>query len=314
MSDGSGKGFIFSATLHGIVAALMFFSFVFKRDRNEVPKVFELVAGEGDNYLAREAPALGTPGGVSIEMPAAPEPKPAPPEPSPPETIVPAAPATPPPAPKVVTPAPTKQPDPTVPDFKKKIRRDIIVAESKAKQEVKKKREADAKKQREADAKEAKRLADEEKRMTKEEYDRANKTKTKVASAKGSSVKVPKIDAEGIAKGVVGGSKSNTTGGAGGKALKVENDDVLAAYDALFKQRLRAQFEPPPGLSDSLEVQIEMRSNADGSITGIKVAKSSGSTEFDQAVLDALRRVRMPSRPDKKSEAIEFTFTMRERH
>lgn len=321
MSDGSGKGFLFSATLHGIVAALMFFGFVLKREGSETPKVFELVAGEGDNYMAREAPALGTPGGVSIEIPSVPEPTPSPPEPSPPVEIVPAPPATPPPTPKVVTPAPPKNAETTVPDFKKKIRRDIIVAESKAKQavkrqreaELKKQREAELKKQREAEAKEAKRRADDEKRMTKEEFDRANKSRTKVASAKGTPVKVTKIDAEGIAKGVIGGSKANKTGGAGGRALKSDHDDVLAAYDALFKQRLRAQFEPPPGLSDSLKVEIEVRSNADGTITGATVAKSSGSAEFDQAVLDALRRVRMPPRPDRKSELIEFIFTMVER-
>jgi colicin import membrane protein len=320
MSDGSGKGFLFSATLHGIVAALMFFSFMVKREGKETPKVFELVAGEGDNYMAREAPALGTPGGVSIEIPSVPEPTPTPPQPAPPVEIIPAPPATPPPSPKAVIPAPTKEPETTVPDFKKKIRRDIIVAESKAKQAVKRQREAELKKQREAEAKkreaeakEAQRKADDEKRMTKEEFDRANKSKTKVASAKGTPVKVTKIDAEGIAKGVVGGSTKNKTGGAGGKALKSDNDDVLAAYDALFKQRLRAQFEPPPGLSDSLKVEIEVRSNADGSITGATVAKTSGSAEFDQAVLEALRRVRMPPRPDKKSELIEFIFTMVER-
>src|SRR5688572_27832806 len=129
MSDGSGKGFFFSATLHGLVAALMFFSFVVKSDVKQIPKVFELVAGEGDNYLAREAPALGTPGGVSIEIPVVPEPAPSRPEPAPPVESVPVPPGTPPPTPKVVTPAPAKEPETTVPDFKKKIRRDIIVAE-----------------------------------------------------------------------------------------------------------------------------------------------------------------------------------------
>ena len=56
-----------------------------------------------------------------------------------------------------------------------------------------------------------------------------------------------------------------------------------------------------------------MRSNADGTLTGWRISKSSGSEEFDRAVLDALRRVRMPARPDRKSEVIAFTFTMRER-
>ena len=130
----------------------------------------------------------------------------------------------------------------------------------------------------------------------------------------GKITKSPKlIDAEGIAKGVVGGSTANKVGGASGKALKTDNTDILAGYDALFKQRLRAEFEPPPGLSDTLKVEIEVRSNADGSLTGGRVAKSSGSPEFDRAVLEALRRVKMPPRPDKKSETIEFIFNMRER-
>jgi colicin import membrane protein len=313
MSDGSSKGFLFSATLHGLAAALLFFSFVIKKDDAEVPKVFELVAGEGDNYMAREAPALGTPGGVNIDIPKAPEPKRAPPEPVPQEIVAPAPPS--PPTPKVVQPAPQKEkpPDTSVPDFKKKLRRDLIVAESKAKLQIKRQREADAKR-----AAEAKRVADaksaaEEKRMTKEEFDRANKAKSTTSPAKGAPVKVAKIDAEGIAKGVVGGSRANKTGGAGGKALKTDNDDVLAAYDAMFKQRLRTEFEPPPGLSDSLIVEIEVRSNADGSLSSARISKSSGSSEFDRAVLDALKRVRMPPRPDKKGEEIAFLFSMRER-
>ncbi|MGH7946342.1 MAG: cell envelope integrity protein TolA [Opitutaceae bacterium] len=309
MSDGSARGFLFSATLHGIVAALMLFSFIVSRRDRETPKVFELVAGEGDNYMAREAPALGSPGGVAVEIAVPPPPSP-PPEAAQP-VIAPAPPVQPP------TPAPPKKSEPAVPDFKKKLRRDLIVAESKAKLEIKRQREAEArkraaeeKKQREA---EAKRQADDEKKMTKEEFDRANKSKSKSSPAKSVPVKVAKIDAEGIAKGVVGGSTTNKVGGAGGKALKADNDDVLAAYDALFKQRLREKFEPPPGLSDSLKVEIEVRSQADGSLTGARVAKSSGSAEFDQAVLEAVSRVRMPPRPDRKSESIAFIFTMRER-
>lgn len=313
MTDGSSRGFLISATLHGIAAALLLFSFITTRNEDEKPKVFELVAGEGDNYMAREAPALGSPGGVTLELPKAPEPKPAPPQPAPQEVIAP-APRPSPPEPKVVTPEPPKPPVTTAPDFKKKLRRDLIVAESKAKLEIKRKREADARREaqakREADARKA---ADDQKPMTKEEFDRANKTKKSTTPGKSSPVKVAKIDAEGIAKGVVGGSTANKIGGAGGKALKVENDDVLAAYDAMFKQRLRTEFEPPPGLSDSLKVEIEVQSNADGSLSGGRVAKSSGSAEFDRAVLDALRRVRMPPRPDKKGESIGFIFTMRER-
>jgi colicin import membrane protein len=291
-----------SAALHGaVIALLLFFTYVVSTNVTPTPKVFELVAGEGDNFMAREAPALGTSSGVKVDIPPAPEPKPVPPQPVPQE-VAPEIPATPLPTPKVVTPTPPKPAEKTVPDFKKKLQREVIVAESKAKREIKKERE-----------KEAKRVADEQKKISKEEFDRANKAKGATPATKTASTKAPKIDAEGIAKGVVGGSTANKIGGAGGKALKTDNDDVLAAYDALFKQRLRAEFEPPPGLSDSLFVTIELRSNMDGSLTGARVVKGSGSSEFDRAVLDAIRRVRMPARPDRKSETIEFIFTMRER-
>lgn len=300
MSDGSTKGFLLSVTLHGAAAGLLFLSFL-HRDDLELPKVFELVAGEGDNYMAREAPALGTPGGVKLEIPKAPEPKRTAPEPAPRAVVE--TPAPTPPKPEVVKPAPPKQADPVVPNFKKKLQRDVIVAESKAKREIKKQREA-----------EAKRAAEEQKRLTKEEFDRANKAKTSSATNKSAPVKIAKIDAEGIAKGVVGGSTANKIGGASGRALKSDVDDVLAGYFSKFKLELRNAFEPPPGLSDSLQVTIEVQSNADGTFTNARVARSSGSSEFDRAVLDAIKRVRVfARRPDKKSDVIEFLFTMRER-
>jgi colicin import membrane protein len=113
---------------------------------------------------------------------------------------------------------------------------------------------------------------------------------------------------------VVGGSTRNKVGGAGGKALKTDNDDVLGAYYAMFKQRLRAEFLPPPGLSDSLKATIEASSHPDGSLSNARIIKSSGSTEFDDAVLEAIKRVRMPARPDRKTESFEFFFAMRERN
>ena len=156
MSDGSTKGFFLSVTLHGAVALLLFLNFVLKRDDSNRAKVFELVAGEGDNYMATEAPALGSPTGVKMSLPKAQEPKPTPPEPTPAE-VVPPAPTPPTPKPKVVTPTPpTTPPDPTIPNFKKKLQRDVIVAESRAKRDIKKEREAEAKRA----AEEAKRAAE----------------------------------------------------------------------------------------------------------------------------------------------------------
>jgi colicin import membrane protein len=67
-----------SALLHGAVVALvLFFSYASRSLVQDSPKVFELVAGAGDNYAARAAPALGSAGGVKLQ--AAPVPKAEPP-------------------------------------------------------------------------------------------------------------------------------------------------------------------------------------------------------------------------------------------
>ena len=326
MTADTPQAFLRSGGLHGAVVALaLFMGYVNDPSRETEPKILELVAGVGDDYMAKEAPALGVEAGLKVPLtptpefklapvePVRPEPAPVQPEKVIPPTPVPAAPEPPkpeppkpePPKPEPVAPPkkvpPTTPLDPAAPDFKKKIKQDIRVADSKAKREIAKERAA-----------ETKRVEEEKKRMTKEEFDRANKAKT-VASATTKSATVKKIDAQGIAKGVAGGSTNNKAGGAGGKALTSDNSAVVAAYDAMFKNRLRERFEPPPGLSDSLKVSVEVRSAMDGTLSGARVVKSSGSKIFDQAVLDAIKQVRMPPRPDKKGETFEFDFSMREK-
>lgn len=304
MTANSPKAFFLSAAFHALVIALLLlFTYAINRPPPPVPATFELVAGEGDNYGAHVAPKLGVPNGIKIDVPAPPMPAPAPvPEPVKPERVkAGAAPAPPPPKPQ---PAPvTKAAEPTtVPNFSRQIRNKIIREESKAKKEIAKERAAEAKR------------AEEEKKkqqMSKAEFDRLNKSKS--SAAKESPAKVARLDAEGIARGVVDGSTENKVGGQGGKALRNDSDDVLAAYFAMFKQRVRDRFEPPPGSSDALKGTFEFRSHADGSISGVRVVKSSGSSEFDQAVLEAIRRVTMPARPDKRSESVQFDFTMRDK-
>jgi colicin import membrane protein len=56
-----------SALMHAaVVALILFFSFASRSLVQDSPKVFELVAGEGDNYAATAAPALGSSGGVKL--------------------------------------------------------------------------------------------------------------------------------------------------------------------------------------------------------------------------------------------------------
>lgn len=322
MNATSPRAFMLSASLHGVaIAVIVLYALWNNRDRSDPLVAITLVAGEGDNYGAKEAPALGGEGGVKLTVPVLPEPAspPAPPvtmtlpppeivppapkpqvQPEPPKPIPVPAPAPTPKAPAEKTPPAKAAKNPDVPDFKKKIQWEIVKADANAKAKARREREA-----------EAKRLAEEKKRMTLEEFNRTQKAK-QVASAKNTNAKIERIDGEGIAKGVVGGSTANKVGGAGGKALKNDNPDVIGAYLALFRQELRRLFEPPPGLGDTLKVRIEVLNKADGTLSGAKVVQSSGSKEFDQAVLDAVKRIRLPARPDRKNEELTFAFSMKE--
>ena len=308
ISPTSARAWMMSITLHGMVLGLIALTtYLAKVNADKPPVILELVAGPGDDYMAKAAPALGTPTGVSLSIPKQIVPTPEPPAPTPPpqeevSPIVPAPVPVPPPVKKeVVKPAPKVTPKPKEADpatnFARQIKTKVDAADRKAKKDA---------------AKERKKEQD---RISKAEFDRMNAAK-KVASAapKGTPSKtLKKIDTKGITDGLVGGS-SDSKRGAGGKALTSDNSDVLAAYDALFKINLRRAFEEerPPGLSDALKVTIEVRSNADGSLSGARVAKASGSAEFDRAVLDALRRMKMPPRPDRTAEVLAFEFTMRE--
>jgi colicin import membrane protein len=289
MTDRYPSAFLLSATMHGaVVAALLLLGFLFNQPEKDPPKIFELVAGEGSNYLATEAPALGTPGGIKLNLPAPPKPKPA--EPAPAE-FTPPQPA---PAPKpVITKAPP--PPKAQPSIAKQILTKLYNADRKAKREVAKERAA------------------EQARITKEEFDRANRAQ---AATKAATAKLQKIDAEGIAKGVAGGSPANKDSGAGGRALTSTAGDARERFDSALLAALRRALEEekPPGLSESLVASVQFRVEADGTLTNVRLSKPSGSTEFDNAVRAAIRRVSGTIRPPagSKSEVVELDFRAKE--
>lgn len=302
MSERSPSAFMLSITLHGgAVAIMLFFTYAVSQQAKDAPKVFELVAGAGDNYMATEAPALGSPGGIKLDIPTPPTPKvqvaPTPepvvertPEPSP---LTPAPIEKPAPAPKT----PVKPAETTIPNFKKQIANKVLRAELNTKKKIEKER------------------VEEAKRITKAEFEKANKDKAKAAAAaaKGGTTKVAKIDAEGIAAGVVGGSTKNKIGGAGGKALVAEDGAPMERYFALLKNRLKENHEKPSGLSDTLVARVEFFVGADGTISNVKISRSSGSPEFDRSVVEAFARTKsIGARPDKKGEAAVLEFKMRE--
>jgi colicin import membrane protein len=126
-----------SVMLHGAVVLLVFFfSYAASSSVRDAPKVFELVAGAGDNYAATVAPALGSVGGIKVPaMPRQPEP------PAPPVPDTAASPIQ--PAPEAV-PAPKKAK--TTPDLVTKLKNAELRRELNLEAKYKKAQEAAAKK------------------------------------------------------------------------------------------------------------------------------------------------------------------------
>lgn len=312
MSSSNTNGFFLSTLLHAsVIGVFLFFTYAVNQQIKEQPKVFELVAGEGDNYMATEAPALGVPGGLKVNIPKMPTPESAAPEPAAPvppapepvveKTPITAAPPTPKTPPKTTTAKAEPKEEP-IRDFSKDVNR--IAKKRAARLEAKYRAE------REAAERKAKEEELKKHRMTKEEFDRQNRNE---AGAKrgGGSIKVSKIDAEGIATGVTGGKGSKP--GAGGKALTRDEGEALDLYFSLLKRRLKEALDKPPGLADTLVATVEVRIGADGTLSGAHIKRSSGSDEFDRAALEAVARVRsIGPRPDGKSEILNIPFRMRE--
>ena len=308
ISPNPPSAFAMSATVHGLAIGLaLLFAYVTSQRVEERPKILELVAGDGDNFGAKDAAAFGSETGVGIslpQMPRAVRPEPRPVTPVSPVTPAPVTPAAVAPAPVPPAPAPkaksTASAKKETPDLQKNLKDTIRTAKSNAARQI-------AREEKQRQAEEKKREAEQARQMSYEEF-----LKQKGApSSKTASTKVPKVDGKGIAKGVLGGSTENTVGGAKGTALHSDNDDVLAAYYEYFKEEVRRNFEQQPRWSDALKAKIEVRSHADGSLTNARITKTSGDKDFDQAVLESIRRVKLPARPDKKTETIEFEFTRR---
>lgn len=290
--------FFVSLALHiAVVLVLLFIAYVIKDPAAPPTRTFELVAGAGNNYMAREAPALGDPS-VKLAVPkmpalpplpevAAPPPPPKtePPPITPAPTPPPIEKAPPPPPPKV---AEKKQP----PSIAKQLQRKLQAAKTKATNEVKKEREA------------------EQKRLTKEAFDRENAAK-KVASAKTPPpAKLKKIDTAGIKEGVTGGSTANTKGGAGGNALVADDGDEIERYEALLQRLFKEELDQTPA-EDGLRAEAELHIMSDGRLTRGRIVKSSGNDGFDRAVLRAITVIRLPPRPKGLDEVQIIPFSTR---
>lgn len=305
MSDRTANGFMLSAALHVLAAGALFLGYLIGDQASKAaPKVLELVAGAGDNYTATEAPALGEPGGIKIAIPEPPAPTPAPAQSEP----IPITPAPIQAAPEK-TPPPAAKPVEKIPDFAKDVKRIATKRQQRLEARDRRIREAQEKKERKEREAAARKAREEElnkRRMTKEEFDRLNKGKAAPSPKSPRPTKVARIDAEGIKAGVIGGSTANKIGGAGGTALTREQGDAIDEYTALLAQKIKTELDEKPGVGAGLIVEVQIRILADGSITGFRITRSSGSADFDDAVREALGKIKLPRRPAGLSELQRF--------
>lgn len=201
--------------------------------------------------------------------------------------------------PKVETIATMPEPEPVVPDQpeEKAVEPPAEVAKPKPKPDT-------------SIAKEMK----QSQRMSYKEYLKKHPTPKQTATVQPrKAAKVPRVDAQGIAQGVKGGSTANTRGGGGGNALVREQQDQMNTYISLLIQELKRAHEPTPGVSDRLEAKVTFDITASGAILNPRISKSSGDKAFDESVLEAFLRMRsIGPTPNRRSDTWTVTFKLRD--
>lgn len=276
----SPRAFMLSVLLHASVAvAVLVFAWWSNRRQPEQPQIFELVAGEGNDYAALEAPTTAAPPvpTVKIDLPdPVPIVTPAP-QPEPPRPVVERAPE-PRPVPREETPPPKK--------IEKK-------APEKAQKKPEPKRELE--------------------RTTFDSFRKEHGDPKPVKARPAPKITPKKINADSIAGRVASDSTNSVKAGAGGTALTRAQADLWAAYQAMIIQRIRRAMEAA-GVTDLRSARVEFRVSAGGIVSAARITDGSGNRDFDNAVLTALRSIgTLGPPPTNRAETLSVIIEMRER-
>ncbi len=128
----------------------------------------------------------------------------------------------------------------------------------------------------------------------------------------GARTAAPGIDAKGIVDDLMQSAAGPRGDGGGTGGTKV----MIAALDAYFNRLItavKAAHEMPDSVTDLLVARVSFYLAADGSISAVKIVKSSGSTEYDDSVIDAFHKVRsIGAVPGAKSGTYVINFRMEE--
>jgi TonB family protein len=105
------------------------------------------------------------------------------------------------------------------------------------------------------------------------------------------------IPTKSINVGIVAAAVESTVQvGAGVTAMSTHEIELSKAYVALIIQRIRQSLEAA-GINDVRSAGVEFRVSLEGAISNARITDSSGSNNFDQAVLAAFRSIRPIGRP-----------------
>lgn len=111
-------------------------------------------------------------------------------------------------------------------------------------------------------------------------------------------------------RGALGEFSDRGPSGTNGTKLTAAALDV---YFGKLSNALKMAFVLPSGLSELLKAQVEFQIGADGSLSSIRIVKSSGEPEFDRAVVEAFRKVRtIGPFPGGKGGVFSMKFSMAE--
>ncbi|NKN34403.1 cell envelope integrity protein TolA, partial [Marichromatium bheemlicum] len=125
------------------------------------------------------------------------------------------------------------------------------------------------------------------------------------------------LEAEETARAASPGTgRATTSGGGGGRgSLSSAEQRQIDYYKGVIGDRVRQHFSYPPGMSEGLSVEFEVRVTSAGYIVPGSVAmlRSSGTPAFDQAALAALWGAEPLPVPTGTlfDQFREFTFTFR---
>lgn len=294
------------AALHGLLILCVTVFFV-ARPKAEQPKFIEMV-----QLLGTEDPGLGTPqpegspipdpnsGSRAPEAAPAPTPTPTPPSPQPPQPPPPAPPVpkpVPPPTPPPPVPAPTPTPSPKpVPTPKPK------TPTPKPPTPTPKPKTPDVKvnlnKVVERNGTGTSSSTSSKPSLGKP-VDRAENTSPNGRGIGGQGVSeselASKLRSSLGMSGNVGVQGGRGTGNLGSPNGSTADRDF---YNALIKDTLERQWRKPAMISkDSLKTMVTVRISPDGTVTFVGIASSSGDTQMDNSVRDAVKAAPRLSRP-----------------